>query len=562
MRHNFSSNTRVSIGSQSSKGANELAVLLEYIDKLVADIDIESKLYNRFHWGTSVLQPNLQNIKFNLQNIEFIGEAQFVSLIFRHDDESSAEDAAKATKIASAPESQPPIFGFETVENLNSLSEVELQTILSKNVDAALAVDTHASRCHMIEFIMARSFVKDTVFSNTGKCDLTSLQRRMAFEVKAPNCGPQLVLQIIQRVTVALDVSHILSNAIAFGLTGDRCYICIGTRVIPESRSASHQKSIHLFQLAVADIDKFWRIASNCQPEDYLTADGAHILHALRLASPSLNPFTCRIRLLDWSDSRVYELSLPDTFEFPSEYCSSADEEGEEEDEGSQSKGDTRSGKNKKRCCRGVSASAAGEKFSLKVLLDGGTTAADQNEVAMNEAIEPAHYCGSVTFSSSSAAAAAPTCKILSATSASFAQHSYADNIAATGWFKRCPKLPQQGCVIFMRCGVPFAALKSCLSLEKVYNDCFNDLVYIHEKGYVHTDVRMANIVKFGDKFSLVDFGLAVRAGSLVNLATRSEFVRRYLVSPEKAQCESVSWVAALDFDMLVRSIFFKNNSS
>ena len=560
MRHNFSSNSRVSLGSQSSKGANELAVLLEYIDKLVADVDIERKRYNRFHWGTSVLQPNLQNTKFNLQNIEFIGEAQFVSLVFRHDEESSAEDAAKATKNASAPESQPPIFGFETIENLNSLSEVELQTILSKNVDAALAVDTHASRCHMIEFIVARSFVKDTVFSNTGKCDLTSLQRRMAFEVKAPNCGPQLVLQIIQRVKVALDVSHILSNAIAFGLTGDRCYICIGTRVIPESRSASHQKSIHLFQLAVADIDKFWRIASNCQPEDYLTADGAHILHSLRFAAPSKNPFTCRIRLLDWSDSRVYELSLPDTFEFPSEY--SADEEGVEEDEGSQSKGDTRSGKNKKRCYRGVSASA-GEKFSLKVLLDGGTTAADQNEVAVNEAIEPAHYCGSVTFSS----AAAPTCKILGATSAAFAQHSYADNIAATGWFKRCPKLPQQGCVIFMRCGVPFAitdeaAMKSCLSLEKVYNDCFNDLVYIHEKGYVHTDVRMANIVKFGDKFSLVDFGLAVRAGSLVNLATRSEYVRQYLLSPEKAQCESVSWVAALDFDMLVRSIFFKNNSS
>ena len=294
VRHNFSFNNRVSIGSQSSKGANELAVLLEYIDKLVADVDIKSKRYNRFHWGTSVLEPNLQSTKFNLQNIEFINEAQFVSLIFRHDDESSAEDAAKA------PESQPPIFGFGTVENLNSLSEVELQTILSKNVDAALAVDSHASSIsHM------RSFGKDTVFSNTGKCDLTSLQRRMAFEVKAPNCGPQLVLQIIQRVKVALDVSHILSNAIAFGLTGDRCYICIGTRVIPESRSASHQMSIHLFQLAVADIDNFWRIASNYQPEDYLTADGAHILHALRFAAPSLNPFTCRIRLLDWSHSRV-----------------------------------------------------------------------------------------------------------------------------------------------------------------------------------------------------------------------------------------------------------------
>ena len=48
-----------------------------------------------------------------------------------------------------------------------------------------------------------------------------------------------------------------------------------------------------------------------------------------------------------------------------------------------------------------------------------------------------------------------------------------------------------------------------------------------------------------------MDLGLAVRAGSLGNLATRTEYVRRYLVSPEKAQCESVSWVAAFDFDIM-----------
>ena len=73
MRHNFSSNnSRISIGSQSSKEVNELAVLLEYIDKFVADIDIERKRYNRFYWGTSILEPNLQNTKFNLQNISLL----------------------------------------------------------------------------------------------------------------------------------------------------------------------------------------------------------------------------------------------------------------------------------------------------------------------------------------------------------------------------------------------------------------------------------------------------------------------------------------------------------
>ena len=160
----------------------------------------------------------------------------------------------------------------------------------------------------MIEFIVARRGVGgDTVLSNTGKCGLTSLMRKMVFEVKSPDCGAQLILQILKRVTAALDVSHILSNAmIAFGLTSDQCYICIGTRVILESRRYSqHHKSIHLFRVDVKNIDKFWRLASDCQPEDYLTADGVLIWHVMCSPPLNLNPLTCRIRLLDWSQSRV-----------------------------------------------------------------------------------------------------------------------------------------------------------------------------------------------------------------------------------------------------------------
>ena len=99
-------------------------MLLEYIRKLVADVDIERKRYSRFYCGTSVLEPNSQNTKFNLQNIEFMDKAQFIRFIFRHE-ERSAEDVAKATQNTSAPEPLPPIFGFETVENLIGLSEVE-----------------------------------------------------------------------------------------------------------------------------------------------------------------------------------------------------------------------------------------------------------------------------------------------------------------------------------------------------------------------------------------------------------------------------------------------------
>ena len=94
-------------------------------------------------------------------------KARFICFFFRYDKRPAA-DVVKATQTTSVPEPLPPIFGFKTVENLIGLSEVELQLILSKNVDAALAVDMHASRYHMIEFIAARGFVKDTVISNTG----------------------------------------------------------------------------------------------------------------------------------------------------------------------------------------------------------------------------------------------------------------------------------------------------------------------------------------------------------------------------------------------------------
>ena len=81
----------------------------------------------------------------------------------------------------------------------------------------------------------------------------------------------------------------------------------------------------------------------------------------------------------------------------------------------------------------------------------------------------------------------------------------------------------------------------------------------MHSLNYFHTDVRKANIVKFGDKFSLVDFGLAISAGTTIDLTTRSKSVRQFLLPPDICNSDRYLWKGTNDVDMLVRSLFFKD---
>ena len=100
----------------------------------------------------------------------------------------------------------------------------------------------------------------------------------------------------------------------------------------------------------------------------------------------------------------------------------------------------------------------------------------------------------------------------------------------------------------------------------------------IHHAGYYHTDIRLPNILKFEDnKYSLIDFGDAVKKGATVNINRFSQG-RKSLVTDLVVTAVAVAavengannvdyshnskttavlkWNRAYDVEMLLRAVF------
>lgn len=52
----------------------------------------------------------------------------------------------------------------------------------------------------------------------------------------------------------------------------------------------------------------------------------------------------------------------------------------------------------------------------------------------------------------------------------------------------------------------------------KIVNNCMQALQMMHAKGYVHTDLRLPNLLKFDRKYQPIDFGEAVVKGARVSV--------------------------------------------
>ncbi len=73
----------------------------------------------------------------------------------------------------------------------------------------------------------------------------------------------------------------------------------------------------------------------------------------------------------------------------------------------------------------------------------------------------------------------------------------------------------------------------------------------IHSAGYCHTDIRLPNILRFGDNFELIDYGDAVKHGEEVDtykFSTR----RKQLVT---VKSRKVIWQRSHDIEMLARTV-------
>jgi serine/threonine protein kinase len=81
-------------------------------------------------------------------------------------------------------------------------------------------------------------------------------------------------------------------------------------------------------------------------------------------------------------------------------------------------------------------------------------------------------------------------------------------------------------------------------------------LFALHQSGYVHRDIRLANILKFGDHVQLIDYGFACKKGEQSSQGLFDAMVQR--AGPVFQQLHgrygnSLQWHRTTDHEMLMR---------
>ena len=414
------------------------------------------------------------------------------------------------------------------VGNLVGTNESELQESLRQLCDS---VDTHTTPGNAVEFMPPREFSdKIVAFSNSGKADMTSSVRRMVFEVKSTNCEDALLLQMLERFT-SLDMSHLLKNTLVFGATPNEAFVFIGTRNIPTSRQAANTKSLYLFRTTHDKIIQYWWRASQCKWDSFLTVDAPFVLHALQ--QMNLDPWLCRVHLCGWSQCRVYDITLPRNVTWSSN-TATADND------------------NRKHCV-GVVVNTVS--FAVKVI--GGTEAFNQEWAAL-QAVKPSFLLGTVAFCNGSSAAVRDAAdsfpKVQFTEAMGSIQTKRAKMLSSSpvrGWWNTEPPVPSTGGVVVMKFGEHVSESEALVHRLQIFDNCYDCLDAMHEKEFCHTDVRLANVLRFGESFALVDFGEAVPVGTDVNIAKFSEGRKRLVTT---GSVDSLRWQCKHDVAMLARA--------
>ena len=502
--------SRLGLGSCPQGGANEFQDLLTNLQQL--------REYGSTIFVGGTAMHTFSDATFKPTAIGLIDELVIAGLV-----------SATAQKKKTKKEKNTPVKLFDLKGN----KEEELQSCLG-NVEilkAARAIDSHKQRNGILEFKLPRDFGNNqVVYTNSCKPDLTSVVRRMVFEVKGKDKENALLLQLLERVTTALDMSHILRSAIAFGATPDFAFVIIGIRNIPLSRSAVVNKEFHIYRVDYPLVDTMWRICSEINEstmEAFLTIDGALVWNGLQ--SLGLNPWVCRIHLTDHSQHRVYSIATPRYVTWPTHMIHDDEEFS--------------SGR------RVVCVDANKETFAMKVI---GSDEAFARESAALIAIAPPHFYGS------------KSAKVSDAVFSQTLQLSKdAKNICKSvgskgaGWWEKSAPAAAAGGVLFMNIG---ESVGDGFDPKVVFNDCTASLNAIHAKGFVHGDIRLPNILKFGSAYSLIDFGEAARFDSemqsTISLANISADRRNKGPLEFLEAKENVLWAPKHDFEMLARAVF------
>lgn len=101
--------------------------------------------------------------------------------------------------------------------------------------------------------------------------------------------------------------------------------------------------------------------------------------------------------------------------------------------------------------------------------------------------------------------------------------------------------------------------MSGAIDMEQVYEDLSNSLGIMHRAGVCHCDIRSSNILKFGSKYQLIDYDLALTADETMSFVEGAQFDSRGACMKQNGlDAAPFRWTTADDFDMLAR--FFATN--
>jgi hypothetical protein len=486
--------------------------------------DYKAKKSYKIYWGINELEGEVIT-SFSRDTLPFVTDDNMINLVHA----GAFTDGEK--------------HNARTLQ-LNGRNEKELQTFLTTNCTSLNAVDTHSSAKNVMEFMFPRKFGGEVVYTNTGKSDLTSSVRKMLIEVKSSSKENALIVQMLERLCTSMDISHVLRNSIVFGATPQNGFVFIATRQIPVERSDTNQVSLYMFRVELSDLLYMWQLASNIDDSTaYLTTDAPLLLHSLdKLGYVA---WLCRVRLLDWSQHRVYAITLPEKIQWPDSQAVSSNESLAEANT------DTKGG----RLVVGVRGDSP--HFAVKIVCIDEEF---QRELGVLDAVKPSYFISGISWvgkgkgkvsRNKGARVHAPE-----STAEVFKQHAGGRNKIKSWWSLKQTTRPLLGGALVMHVGENIPEPLDDTLRRVVFHDCIISLRPFHEAGYLHTDLRLPNLLKFQGKYQPVDFGDAVKTGALVNVDDFSQGRKQLLAAANNSTQRCIKWNIGHDIEMLSRAVF------
>jgi hypothetical protein len=279
-----------------------------------------------------------------------------------------------------------------------------------------------------------------------------------------------LIAQLIQRVAADLTACWLLKRSVAFGYCFNHAFICIGERIVDSDDENVNPYQIKITVFKLTDdkmIDLYWAaLTSNKNKFSFLNCDAMPIWRALHRMN--VNPFLNRIQMAGRSTNRVYTLFFPIIKANKPTY---------------------------------ITVPPPVPELVIKVIHG---SEAFEHEKSVLEAVRPHWYLGHFSDDNQ-------LLPQLRRPPVPELGPSLKDQVPLPENSWTTPpdvKHSFDGGLIFMKPGIPLADVQE-VDKYQVYFDCCRSLQALHAKGYYHCDARAPNICKFGDRFEMIDFGVA-----------------------------------------------------